>query len=48
MQSPELKPETPKYYRKAPGSIEGNWDDLLAELDKPWPEDVQRAFGMID
>ncbi len=38
----------PKYYRKAPGSVEGNWDDLLAELDKPWAEDIQRAFGMSD
>ncbi len=45
--APVPDPE-PRCYRKAPGSVDGHWDDLLAELDKPWPEDIQRAFGMID
>lgn len=38
----------PKFFRKAPGFAKGKWNDVLGELDKPWPEDVQRAFGMID
>jgi prevent-host-death family protein len=36
------------YYRKAPGSVQGDWSDLLKALDEPWDEEEQRAFGMID
>lgn len=36
------------YYRPAPGFAKGEFSDLIEELDKPWPEDIQRAFGMID
>ncbi|MGI4852534.1 MAG: type II toxin-antitoxin system Phd/YefM family antitoxin [Janthinobacterium lividum] len=34
-------------YRRA-GGHSGEFKGLLDELDKPWPEEVQRAFGMID
>ena len=40
--------EQPIYYRPAPGFAKGQFTDLIAELDKPWPEDIQRAFEMID
>lgn len=42
--------EEPKqeYCRPGPGFARGDFKDLIAELDKPWPEDIQRAFGMID
>lgn len=42
--------EEPKqeYYRPGPGFAKGEFTDLIAELEKPWPEDIQRAFGMID
>ena len=46
--SPAASTAKPKYYRKAPGFAKGQWNDLLVELDKPWPEDLQRAFGMLD
>ncbi len=34
--------------RPAPGFAKGEWTELIQELDKPWPEDVLRAFEMID
>ena len=34
--------------RPAPGFAKGDFKELIEELDKPWPEDIQRAFGMID
>ena len=39
---------TPKYYRRRAGFARGKFTDLIAEMDKPWPEDIQRAFEMID
>ena len=36
------------YHRPGPGFAKGEHTDLIEELDKPWPEDIQRAFGMID
>ena len=36
------------YRRPDPGFAKGEFRDLIEELDKPWPEDVQRAFEMID
>ncbi len=36
------------YYRPGPGFAKGEFTDLIEELDKPWPADIQRAFGMID
>lgn len=44
---PLEKPER-ENHRPEPGFAKGEFSDLIAELDKPWPEDVQRAFGMID
>ena len=43
-----LAKEEPQYHRPAPGYSKGHLRELLEELDKPWPEDIQRAFGMID
>lgn len=36
------------YHRPGPGFAKGDFRDLLEELEKPWPEDIQHAFGMID
>jgi prevent-host-death family protein len=47
-ETPKPAVAKPKYFRKAPGFAKGKWNDVLEELDKPWPEDLQRAFGMID
>jgi prevent-host-death family protein len=44
----EPKQDEAKYLRPAPGFAKGEFSDLIAALDEPWPEDVQRAFGMID
>ena len=38
----------PQFYRKRAGFARGMFTDLIAEMDKPWPEDIQRAFEMID
>ena len=48
MDTPKSAATKPEYFRKAPGFAKGQWNDVLAELDKPWPEDLQRAFGMVD
>ncbi len=37
-----------KHRRPAPGSLGGDFSDLLKALDEPWSEEEQRAFGMID
>ena len=41
--------DTKKTYRRpAPGSLGGDFSDLLKALDEPWSEEEQRAFGMLD
>ena len=41
-------PDQPRYYRPRAGFARGTFTDLIAEMDKPWPEDLQRAFEMVD
>ncbi|MGI4758484.1 MAG: type II toxin-antitoxin system Phd/YefM family antitoxin [Janthinobacterium lividum] len=36
------------FHRPAPGFAKGEFTDLIQELEKPWPEDLLRAFEMAE